>query len=301
MTNLAPIKFRNIFEKDGGPISEVYCRPEPIYSNFMGYEALAQIHNFSKLRADNKIYGNLLGCGFDQYRFIAIYKAIAEALERWAYFESIEEKIKSFGFDLDSTTSGMAAFPGLLPGSARQNAYFEGIERWSIVNWWHGFLPASELRIEDRLGARSIIEIYTPWGKECSVILVSTICPESMRNVYGFAASKSRVDALKKAQIELFRNYLLLDKIPVDTNADSLGLENINEKRLLYFSTGFGKEQFNQRLLDSKNLALDISKPKLIVDTEIPGPWSKYAYVWRCLFENKIDSHLSDDIEEFFF
>lgn len=79
-------------------------------------------------------------------------------------------------------------------------------------------------------------------------------------------------------------------------------LNTLHDKRLLYFSTQKGYDQFLDKVNKSKQVTQNLFKtPKIIFDGEIKGPWSKYTYVWRVCLEPTFSENRSEDENYFFF
>ncbi len=302
MLNIAALKYANVLSARGGPICTLYSKSKKIGSEVNGYESYASVSKeICEIEIKNRIYGKFHGTGSDRFRYIAQYKAISEALERWAFEESLTGiRKRKYGFDVEPTTTGMAAFPGYNNYVARENALYEAMERWALVNWWNGKLYSQTVEIKSEHHDIQVIEVTTPWSQKINFIILSTTCKKSRRACYGFAAHKNRSLAIQKAEVELFRNVGLLDEIPIESKSYEM-LENIYEHRLLYFSCDNGVNEFQGVVRRSQESLRSVETPKLFIDTEIVGPWSSYCYVWRCLFENEFTNHLSDDPSVFHF
>ncbi|OQW49011.1 MAG: hypothetical protein A4S09_12925 [Proteobacteria bacterium SG_bin7] len=293
--NLAPLKYLYINDCYGGPISNFMSKPKYIRPGEMGFEAYVQIRSDLLPKSDDcRIYGNFTGTGSHKKRYLAHYKAISEALERWAAHEY--SKMPDYGFDVEPSSTGVAAYPSMFPIMARRIAFFEAVERWSLISWWHGNLKATQ--ITDGLRGVEGLEILTPWSNESSTVILYTKCGKNFRMAYGFASHTDRISAIKKAEIELYRNMYLLNEISLENVPD---LKNKNERRLLFFSSEEGQLHFAELVKKSYSVRNSANVPKLIVDRELEGPWSKYCFVWRILFENANNSHLSNDIDQFYF
>ncbi len=274
MLGLAPIKYRNVLNKDGGPIAKLTWSKVKIYSNLDGYEASCCLRDeLRKQAVTHKLYANVDGTGSDVHKNIACYKAISEALERWAYYETLARgNLAEFGFDKDPSTSGMAAFPGITKKTVAKLAHFEALERWALVQWWKGNLAAERLK-QDEIESLAI----TLPGH--GVVCISWLENQG-KWAYGFACANDFRGAFSKAQIELSRNVHVLSKF--DGSIADLDLQ---EKRVLYFSSSEGHDTFLSVVENStrRHTSLD---PKLILNKEIPGPWGQYCTVWRCLFDD---------------
>ena len=293
-------KFRNLLETPNEIIQRISMREMPPINDLKsGWEALVYLNPklLDTHYREQVVYGSAAGSGRDTKKYSAIFKAISEALERWAFFETIKtNELGKYGFDLDCSTNGMAAYPGILKASARTNARNEAIERWRLFAWWNGHISSRALRLENTdLG---VIELYDQFFGEKTVIVYSC----SNYTSYGFATDFSIERAMKKAQIEQVRNSGILSEY---TNKKS-DICSLQENRLLFFSTVAGFELFKKKI-DATRFRTNSSPvavaPELIIDSEIFGPWSKYATVWRCLFDhfNFEQNNNSTNIDLFYF
>lgn len=289
MINLAPLSYLNIMAEHGGPISEFKTTRTNIDFSNMGYKTLVRLNNeLVPSRPQLTFYSDYDGTGSDIYQKVSFYKAVSEALERWCFFCCSSSK--NYGFEIDQTTNGMAALPSLFSNGARENAQFEAFERWSILHWWHGLIHNSAI---DEFEYGKAIYITHPQGQMFTAITFS--CCSNGRYVYGFGTASSKEAAKQRAVIELKRNYDLVSSIHENDINRIQNIGNIIEKRLLYFSEGEKHNEFIEKT--KKNLALKNVPLKLFVDAEIKGPWSKYAKVWRCLFEPYVlDDSSREDI-----
>lgn len=295
-------KYRKIMATEGGPIARVACRRIPDPWKAQGnkdqdlFEVMAYLRDEFKIGIVNKnlIYGNCDGTGTSTFRHLAIQKAISEALERWAYYEY--QNTSQWGFDLDTNSSGMAAFPGFFRNSPRAAALREATERWSLLNWWNGNLPAEIISTGESL---HVARLLTPEINHQVALLWKQTSSGAW--VYGFACHDSLEQAIQKARIELERNQFVLNSC---FNMNPATLESIIEQRLLFFSTSDGHQLFKERLNESVarlQMEQTVPKPLLVVDSEIVGRWTQYANVWRCLWEPSNDLHHSLQLEVFFF
>ena len=234
----------------------------------------------------SSLYGNSDGSGTAAGKAEAVYRAISEALERWAWHESLKQNRAELRIDLDGTTTGFAAFPGLFARSARENAYFEAVERWSLSAWWEGKLGHSLFSTEGVNG----VEILSPLAGGKAVVVWAPAAGNG--RAYGFAAGATRATAVRKAKVELGRNLHVLEYYQSSGAAPA----TLNEKRLVFFHSAAGISRFESRL--SQPLPPQIPPPPLVVDCAVPGPWGEYAKVWRCLFD---PSDLCDNGEPDYF
>ena len=70
------------------------------------------------------------------------------------------------------------------------------------------------------------------------------------------------------------------------------------ERRSLFFATEAGHELFLERLRSGPHKP--VAKPRLVFDGPIPGPWGKYADVWRTVYQPPSDRFLGME-ENYFF
>jgi ribosomal protein S12 methylthiotransferase accessory factor YcaO len=289
--SLAPFKFRSVMSVDGGPVSE-------LKSAKLG--VLFQVSAFllPELKPvwiqKTLIYGASDGSGTHRDELTATYIAISEALERWAFYTTARsERSAHFGFDLDCSTSGMAAFPSLLSLESRRRANLEAIERWAIAAWWEKRIAHQELSSPEH--SYKCYRIIHPWRNVEVVLLHQAL---DGLHCYGFACDHDVKTALRHAHIELSRNAKALQHF-VETGSamDSGDVGDIYEKRLFYFAQGDGFRDFSRRL--ETPVFGDSDMPRAIVDTEIKGPWSHYARVWRRLYE-PMSSHAQSAATDFF-
>lgn len=290
--NLAEFKYRNILSIDGGPVESIHYTK---HSNYDGHNFFAKLKPGLIVEEHNlKIYQSSGGQGtcFSN-KSTALHKAISEALEYWAFFEiknnfSKIQKSK-YGFDIDPTSNGMACFPGLFARSTRNYALNEAIERWSLIAWWGGLLPIKQIN-------DSSYEIITPWKNLRTIVLKSKSLIHK-KHIYAFATDKSLPKAAERARSELYRNSRVIDTYYDNPTPN---LESTMEKRLIYFSSVEGEKHFREIILSSFKIKTVLPEPKLVVDSKIPGPWDKYAYLWRCLFTTN-SNHFYDSTNDKYF
>lgn len=225
----------------------------------------------------NTIYADCDGSGTSQYKSDAIYKAISEGLERISFYQNFSSE--KYGFEIDRSTSGMAAYPGIFKSYARSLANGEAAERWSLAGFWCGQLGV-ELLMENN-GER-VFRIRNPFSLE--VILIDRQIKMDGRRIrsYGFAASKTFSKTLFKARVELDRN---LEALRGFWNKGEDSQLSLIEKRLVFFSQSEGADLFESKIALAKSILEIPSLPSLLIDTEIVGPWSAYSHVYRVLYE----------------
>jgi len=268
-------------EEDGGPIAKVevgrlQCG-EKTY-----YQAGAWLsHRLNLTTRAPSVFPQPDGCGTHASRMLARHMAISEALERWALYTLYQSgNHKQFALDIDCTSTGMAAYPGLFRRQTRAHALREAVERYCLANWAVGNLRAKIL--DDQQG----FEIQNPLSKHAVVMLWRQF--KSGYFSYGFSAARNLDQAVLKAEIEMERLVLLIKGFYRESVAELDGhqpsITNHLEQRIMNFSTQAGHEHFLSHLNRSTGLQVTTGSPPPLIDSHLPGPWDKYTTVWRVLF-----------------
>ncbi len=228
------------------------------------------------------LYSDCDATGSDRYAHLAVWKSYSELLERWAYHDLMNRGSKEYGLIFDRTTTGFAALPCWPRYAARNHALSEAIERWSISNWWRGNLSASLFDYKNTANVKTVtIDISKKFGYVV-ISYNSFNYQNENKYFYGFAHSFNREQAYLKSLVEMERNKLVIQNFL----GSNFSLKSISDKRLHYFSTELGYAKFLNRINNLSNCS--ISLPKLLIDCHIPGPWDKFATVWRCLYPDTI-------------
>jgi hypothetical protein len=234
------------------------------------------------------LYSNADGTGTAATPAEARYKAISEALERWAYDGTIgRDDSAQYGFKVDPTSSGMAAFPGLVADSARNAARHEAIERGCLIAWSSGLITSR--RRETGWEGIGAVEIPSPVGGVCVIVFRQN---DAGFYSYGHAGGETFTAACRRAIVELGRNEQVLIRMRTGTTQPA----NLFERRCVFFSSPEGFESFQRRIGAGTSSQWQARK---LVDAEIPGPWSQYATVWRVLFQPATDRYLSNELDVF--
>jgi len=216
------------------------------------------------------------GTGTDVSISVARHKAISEALERWALHSVVRsERAAEFGFDIDPSSNGMAAFPGLLRRQARRTALLESVERYSLMCWWEGH-ATGRIFDTDWPGV-SAVAIDGPFG---GVTVIAYAKTEWGGYAYGHAAEESFSGACERAVNELARHEWVLRAWWLKFVAgESVVPSNLFERRCLFFASDEGHDLFQERL--ARPLNQNMPRPQVLCDRDIPGPWDEFATVWR--------------------
>ena len=303
MLNLAPWRYRHIFTKQGGPITRIEFSEFPVLGRkcFQANAYLAP-HLTGKPRPEHNLYSDADGTGTNLSAMVARYMAISEALERWAFHVKVRDFDRDlYGFDRDSSSNGMAAFPGLFAGQCRTKAYWEALERHCVIAWWDGRLTARE-RPTSWADVHAV-QIEHPLGRGVMVILYKKCTPGDFFS-YGHAAGHDFASASQRASIELCRNEYVLRCFrathPTFTIDDLPQIKNIFERRLIFFSFPEGHALFQERLRTPVQARRPASPPRVMFDGPLLGPWSRYATVWRVAFELPTESCMGPKLDFFF-
>lgn len=117
---------------------------------------------------------------------------------------------------------------------------------------------------------------------------------------YGHAAAESFTAACEKGVVELARHEWVLRCHCLMHGSLSGGpaIASFLERRSLFFSSEAGHDLFQRRL--GRRVGKSRSKPEVVVDCEIRGPWTRYARVWRFAFQPPSQRFLEDDDGYFF-
>lgn len=298
--NLAPFRYQKILRKDGGPIEHLE-KAQVVSSQGLLYTVNAYLveHLRPTRNASHTYYGNADGGGTHLTELVARFMAVSEAIERWAFWDRIDSGMRAlYGFDVDPTTTGMAAFPGLFHMRSRRKARLEALERFGLLHWWEG-------RIRHRMHRPAgvdyqVVELMVPRSND-AVVITFRDDPVSGTRAYGYGAGCDLATAIQSARNEMQRHEKVVERY-VDYNPDpQMGLHrigNTQERRALYFALGEGKALFDERLKCGPWARQ--STPKTVFDGLLPGDWDRYATVWRALYEPPSDEHLSSRNDYFF-
>jgi YcaO cyclodehydratase, ATP-ad Mg2+-binding len=296
MISVAGYRYRNVLESEGGPVSRISLREFSVYGRPM-FQANAWLSD--KVVTNRKkyaLYSDADGTGTAGVPMIARYMAISETMERWAYRVKVRADDRElYGFDIDESSNGMAAFPGLFHTEARKRALMEAVERTSIIAWWEGALDG-EVRTTDWPGVSALV-LPSPIGTGVTVVTFREVRPDCF--AYGQGAASNFFGACERAVMELARNEYALGLRRV---SQGLAVQDVPsdlfERRCLFFSTAEGHAMFQERL--HRKIRTPNFHSEVICDTEIEGPWSEYASVWRVLIRPATTEFLVNS-EKYFF
>ena len=193
----------------------------------------------------------------------------------------------------------MAAGRGWWKGQARRAARREAEERHTLAAWWSGKQESSEFAAAYP-GVRAI-ELENRVGHSRVVVLWRRL--EDGTQAYGFGAGGNLREACWRALVEMERSAHLLKSFFIENpgfGEDDLSvIENYMERRMLYYALPCGQKEFQHRL-DMRQGPGTGPRPAPLVDLEIPGPWARYATVWRVLYPLDTVDHLIPQLNTFF-
>lgn len=298
--NLAPIRYARVMSADGGPIERIGSAP---LKNRRGewHQAVAYLSPHLNLRKPAvEVFGEADGTGTDRSPMLARFKAVSEALERWALYFLLQcRETQRYGLDVDPSSNGMAAYPGLFSGGARRRARAEAAERYVLAAWWEGLLQG-RVREADVDGIH-LLQLENPVSHETVVVVWRR--DRHGLYAYGFAADTTLKGARTRATIEMERSAAamgaFLTRNPKFGSIDLPGIQNWQERRILYFAMPEGHEIFQKRLASARTSAKR-KRLRPLIDTELHGPWTRYATVWRTLYPMPGKDYL-DPEQNFFF
>jgi ribosomal protein S12 methylthiotransferase accessory factor YcaO len=271
----------------GGPIAAVEMGPFPVRGRNLVL-ANASLRPGLARRPQHEIYSNTAdGTGLHINGSIARHMAVSEAMERWAFSALVaSDRAADYGFDIDPSSCGMSAYPGLVARQARRRSVLEAIERFSLISWWDG-------RVEGRVfdtdwPGISAVAIDGPFGGVTVVVYGRT---QWGGYVYGHAADESFSGACERAVMELARHEWVmrawwLSRVAGERKSPT----NIFERRCIHFATEDGHREFLEHV--QRRPSGPAPRPDVICDTDIPGPWSNYATVWRFALRPPSDGYL---------
>jgi hypothetical protein len=296
--NLAPIRYDRVLRKDGGPIERLEKATLNVREGALFAVNAYLDAGLRPQRGKAQIYGDADGGSTHRNELVARFKAISEAIERWAFWDrSGSNSADLYGFDIDNSTTGMAAFPGLFLTKARHAARIEAIERFALQHWWEGRLAHEE--IPGPFGSRAVY-IKLPFDDVAAVVVYEDD-PVLGTAHYGYGAGATLPLAMEQAHAEMVRQRLVINRYVERNPSPTMGLAAIqgtHERRSIFFALPQGRALFQERLESTP--WSPISKPKRVYDGWIPGPWDRYATVWRCLYEPPSDDHASSRMDYFF-
>lgn len=273
MISLAPFYFRNVFSDEGGPVARVQSGELPVFSQ-TAYQASAFLKpELSGDKQKSVMFGSADGIGSSERPSLAQDEAISEALERWAYYETHRQgDRKKYGFDLDRTSNGMAAFPGFA-WQARRRARLEALERFALIGWWDRQFGCTI----HRAPYPDVGMVRIQHGQSFGEVVLLYHRARSGFMSYGYAAGSTVASAASRAAVELVRCEYVISR--QRARGAMLSVKDHMERRCLYFSTPEGHAQFLERVYAKPTKTA--SPWVTLFDGEIPGPWSKWAKVWR--------------------
>ena len=294
MISLAAFRYLNVLAAQSGPIDSIESSEICVRGRQM-IQANARLASGRINKPSNIIYGDADGTGTHRLASVARHMAISEALERWAFHTMVRsDQATDFGFDVDPSSNGMSAFPGILGSNARRKAMLEAVERYSLISWWEG---RAEWRLFDTdWPGVSAVAIDGPFG---GVTVIAFSRTDYGMYAYGHAAEESFGAACERAVIELARHERVLHSWWLAfVSGEKRTPTDLFERRCLHFSTDEGHAQFMRKVQDGAQGQM--ADAIVACDRSIPGPWAEYATVWRFALRPPSDGFLYAGDDYFF-
>lgn len=292
MVSLAALKYGDVFAEHGGPIDRIDTGELSVFGEPYCLTNAYLRAELSVGKEPQAVYGQADGTGVDRSSGAACHLAISEALLRWAYLAMHDSPVAvDFGFNDDRSSNGMAAFPGLFRRQAQALARAVAIEHHALVSWWDGRLPA-ERTATPYPGVEAVRIHHSSGPGEVVIVFRRTRAGYA----YGHAYGGNLRQAIGKAAIRLARAEHVL--VAHRAKGALVAPANFLERRALFYAGEEGAELFGRRLLARQNKPTLPFRP--LFDGEIPGPWARWATVWRCCAQMPTAEHLSPDSEFFF-
>jgi hypothetical protein len=144
--NLAPLRYARVLLKQSGPLERIETA-RLLTGNEEQTLCNAYLSRHLNLeRPPMQVFGDADGTGMHATVIVARHKAISEAMERWALYYLHQSGSKDrYGLQMDPTTAGMAAYPGLFAFQSRKRALAEATERFCLAGWWEGTLGVASI------------------------------------------------------------------------------------------------------------------------------------------------------------
>lgn len=286
MLSFAALKYRNVLAQFGGPVAGIEMGEFPVRGRKLVL-ANATLKPGLTRKMPMSLFSDADGTGVHPLPSVARHIAVSEALERWAFSALVRsERADDFGFDVDPSSTGMSAFPGLIDRQARRRSVLEAIERYSLMAWWEGRVEGR--RFDTDWPGVSAVAIDGPFG---GVTVVAYARTQWGGYVYGHAADESFTGACERAIVELARHEWVMRSWWLATVAGERKTpSNIFERRVLHFASEEGHAEFQSHV--NNRVARPAAAPEVICDSELPGPWSEYATVWRFALRPPSDGHI---------
>lgn len=298
MLSLAPLRYRHAMDPASGPIGRVDSFNLPVMDRKLFHANAFLRPGLVRAQRANAVYGTADGSGTHESAVVARHMAVSEALERWAFHEvSRSAQRATFGFNVDPSSNGMAAFPGLGTSRARRTAWLEAIERFCLIGWWHGSVGST--RRPSPWNDIHAVEFLHGFDGVSVVLLIRESEPDLI--VYGHAAGETFEAACNRALVELVRSELVLRRHrslnPGPIERSLATVTDLFERRCLFFSTAAG---FRAVISRGRQFVREWRRPRVVFDGEITGPWTEFTTVWRVVLEPPTNEFLQRRDDWFF-
>lgn len=284
-------------DPEKGPVVSLKSSPYPGLFNRRFWHSTARLHpDCGSPGMKTKVFEHCTG-GWSRDKETSQCKAVAEAIERWAYRRYYSSKKEAAGLDVDPTSNGFAALPAVL-GAERLivGAYCESLERWALGRMWDcGDIPLLEVS----LWGHAVTELFRERGEKLhcfgAKFRVSPPDQISQREVFfniciietgsggavpGSACGEEAGSVIERAATEAFIN---LTAFKTMSRKKISSFEDVLESRLHFFgSRPNGYKDVMSRICSAGN-AEKCKVPDVIFSKRLSGPWEPEVLVHRVL------------------
>jgi ribosomal protein S12 methylthiotransferase accessory factor YcaO len=279
--SLAAFRYRNVLASAGGPIERLEIADVTVLGERRFLANAYLVAALAGNREDCSLYSRANGSGTAASPMVARFMAISEAMERWAHWELHQSPGRhKYGFDVDPSSNGLSAFPGLWRRQSRQGALLEAAERFNLLNWWEGRLTA--LESETRWPG---VHAATLCSQAPGITVILFKRTGAGFFAYGHAAAMDFDTACLRAAGEMERHAQVVTRFALNHAGNIRNQLPASahplERRSLFFAREEGHELFLERLRSPVRAE---AKLRLVYDGPVPGPWTRYADVWRVAY-----------------
>ena len=257
-------------------------------------------------KANSPIISDNVYCGVDTNPKLSLLKCFSEYIERLASYEGQKKGLPSCLYE---NSDGFAAYPKVVnlkkysSRKARENAYFEALERYSWASWWDNdgikfqiFDLMKDYQLSEETNTLiTLINDSTPVHKFMVIVpsITSIEIPSKTIILYANLKSGGWISGgasgvigneniiFFRALSEMVRHSLALKKF----SEEKIEPFSFYEKRLVYFGHGQGNSLVKKRLEKKGKIILNI--PVLDIDEIVPHRYEKIITVYRCYFKNQ--------------
>lgn len=296
-----------------GPVISITSAPYPSFLRRWLWYSTARLHpQWEEQPAPFRIL-RPCGGGWSSDKEESQRKAVAEAIERWAFRYYSKVSPTDAGLNVNPTTDGFAALPAPL-GEQRlvTNAYCEALERWLLNRMWdHGDIIFSCIQPENQL----LLKLFAPFQGQlhCFQSILSTnqselpipekvtFCLCVFETAPGGAIPGSACGVSPQATLEraILEAYIHVRTFMRMRNHSLEYFENILEKRLYYYGSHIrGYDMVKDRIKQAPASA-PVQTPKIVFSKRLEGPWNPEVLIHRVMLPSDSKPANGDALERF--